>query len=60
MPEGLNEKLGIYEYVGVRKDCPNCSGIFMMKENQGEEKVTIIHNFESTETCKGWNGLVIF
>ena len=49
--------MGIYEYVGTRKNCSECQGIFLKKDEEKIYFATIFGN-ETEDVCKGWAGLV--
>ena len=57
--ENSLSSLGVYEYVGKRKDCETCLGIFMIKEGDKSHYAAIFGN-ESFDhfAVFGWWGMV--
>ena len=55
-----NKSLGVYEYVGTKKSCKTCAGVFLKKDDPWIYFAGIFGNesYDVGEVKKGWVGLV--
>ena len=58
--ENASSSLGVYEYVGTRKGCEKCLGVFMKKEGDKSHLAAIFGNETDIDEAnfRGWWGMV--
>ena len=62
--ENLIEKhkaaIGVYKYIGARKDCKDCRGVFALFANDWISLIKFYEKAKGEGDYTGWRGTVIF
>ena len=56
LPPDVNSSIGIYEYVGEKKDCTNCTAVYMLKREENVSLIRLFTRADDSPYTYGWYG----